>query len=126
MSSPDVDRLALVQELLELSRPLDNMKVQLAKIEWDYDGEGVELTAGHFSNLLLRYIQGEISDDQVETWANLVEGREDVQFATEDEAKLEEVLFELANPAITQTLDHLRAKTLLEIILGPSNDRTRI
>ena len=114
MTSSEMDRLALVRDLLEMSKPLEKIMAQLAMMDWDYEGDGVDLTKEHLAIALQRYLRGELSDSDIESWANQIEGREDVQLDAGSEQEIENVLYELANPALTQPLDHARAKMLLE------------
>ena len=114
MTSSEMDRLALVRDLLEMSKPLEKIMAQLAMMDWDYEGDGVDLTKEHLAIALQRYLRGELSDSDIESWANQIEGREDIQFDTGFKQEIENILYELANPALTQPLDHSRAKMLLE------------
>ncbi|MGQ5490874.1 hypothetical protein ACUH78_18710 [Thauera sp. ZXT1-4] len=113
MTSEETRRLALVHELLELTMPLERVIGELASMTWDYEGEGVELTQGHLTSVLQRYLRAEVSEAEVELWANQVEGRDDVQLDASAETLIEEVLHELANPLLTQQLDRTRAMELV-------------
>lgn len=77
---------------------------QLAAMPWDCEGRGFELTRMHLSTALRQYLDGALSTGGMETWANMVESREDVFFRRKHEREIEDVLRELANPAITQLL----------------------
>lgn len=112
-------RLSLVQALLELKIPLDEARSQLSTITWDYEGDGVELKASYVVNVLERYLQGELSSQEIELWANQIEGRDDVWFEVCSAHEIEEVLYELANPVLTQPLSFGRAAELLETLRDP-------
>lgn len=114
MTSSEMERLVVVRDLLELAKPLEKIMAQLAKMDWDYEGDGLDLTKRHLAMALQRYLRGELSDSAIETWANQIEGREDIQFEAGFEQDIKNVLYELANPALTQPLNHARAKMLLE------------
>jgi hypothetical protein len=113
MSDEEATRLALVRVLLEMTMPLERIVGQLAEMAWDYEGEGVDLTQGHLASVLQRYLRAEVSEADVEVWANQVEGRDDVQLEAGSELIIEEVLHELANPLLTQPLDRIRAQQVL-------------
>jgi hypothetical protein len=85
-------------------------------MDWDYEGDGVELTRRHLSAVLQRYLQAVLSARDVEVWANLIEAREDVCFDANYEREIEEVLYELANPTLTQPLDRSRASSLIKTL----------
>lgn len=117
MTSSEINRLAVVRDLLELSKPLGKIMAQLAVMDWDYEGDGVKLTKRHLSMALQRYLQGELADSEIESWATQIEGREDIQFEDDSVGEIEDVLYELANPALTQSLDQARARTLIGRLL---------
>lgn len=114
MVSKTKDRLSLVRDLLACTDTVQEIAAQLAEMGWDYDGDGVALTGAHLVAILRRFEAGLLSGEEVETWANLVEGRDDVEFEQEHSEEIEDVLYELANPELTQTLDKARAKMLIE------------
>jgi hypothetical protein len=120
MTPDEKFRLALVDSLLTMALPLADIAEQLAKLGWDYEGIGVRLTPDHFSNVLARYLRGEMSEVDVETWANLIEGRDDVEFDQSFEALVRDVLHELANPILTHPLDPARARHLVDILKSTS------
>lgn len=113
MTIEETRRLSLVRDLLEMTLPLENIIRELSVITWDYDGEGVELMQGHLTSVLQRYLHGEVCEADIELWANQVEGRDDIQLDARSEPIVEEILHELANPLLTQPLNHIRAQQLL-------------
>jgi hypothetical protein len=110
------ERLDAVRNLLILAKPLTEISVQLSNFSWDYDGEGLKLTRDHLRHALQRYLDGALSSIDVETWANLIEAREDIYFNAEDSTLIDDVLHELANPILTQSLDISRAAELLDLL----------
>ena len=109
----EAQRLAVVSDLLELAKPLDEIAKQIAAMDWDYEGTGVGLQRQHLRTMLHRFLENLITSVDIEAWANLIEGREDVYFCGDGEERIEEVLHELANPLLTQPLDRNRARELL-------------
>ena len=106
-------RFEVVKSLIELSCPLDVIAATICEFNWDYEGEPVELSRKHFVNALSLYMSGELSASEVEKWANLLEGREDIFFEKGSEEWIEEVMYELANPSLTVPLDIDHARTLI-------------
>jgi len=49
VTSGKKSRLAVINDLLEMTRPLEEIAAQLAAFEWDYEGDGVELARHHLS-----------------------------------------------------------------------------
>ncbi len=106
-----------MERLLRLTEPLQTIRTQLSQIPWDSLKDEVLLTADHLSSILERFLAGCFSIADVEDWANLVEGREDIGFPCGDEETVvKNVLFELANPIITQQLSPRRAEELLAML----------
>jgi len=110
------DRREIIRKLLELSWPLEDIAAKVRAIEWDSEGEPVPLTRKHLAAVLRRYLECHLSAKDVETWANLIEGRDDICFEAGSEDRIKETLHELANPALTQLLDNRRAAELHDAI----------
>lgn len=117
MTTPKTNRFAVIRDLLEIARPLTELAAQLGIVAWDYDGDGVKLTRLHLSSALQRYIDASLTASDIEVWANLIEAREDVSFEVGHDGKIEEVLHELANPLLTQSLDLNRAAAIRASLL---------
>jgi hypothetical protein len=108
-------RLETIGSLVELTGPLDTVAARVRTLEWDYEGETVILRRAHIAFALDQYLSGALSDVDVERWANLIEGREDISFEPRHEDWLDEVIFQLANPGMTVALDaELAAKLIAE------------
>jgi hypothetical protein len=112
MIAPQINRLSVIRDLLEISRPLAEISAQLSTLDWDYEGDGEKLTRYHLASALQRYLDNSLSASDIEAWANLIEFREDVSFEEDHYQQIEKVLHELANPLLTQPLDLDRAAVL--------------
>jgi hypothetical protein len=121
MTSNDLTRLNTVRDLLELKRPIQEVLYQLKNINWDFDGDGVELTTSHLKNALLLYLDGILSASEIEAWANAVECRDDIYFESNN-GRIDDVLHELANPLLTYRLDPSRARTLIDVLNDPHHE----
>jgi hypothetical protein len=108
------DRLRIINELLAFSRPIHELTDELTSMGWDYEGKEVLLEKQHVVSVLHRYMAGRLTGADVESWANLIECREEIEFSREFHEELEEVLHELANPALTCALCPQRASALLQ------------
>ena len=113
MNAREPDRLKLVQNLLSFSMPLHETMTQLAAMGWDYEGMPVTLTGAHLDSVLRRYLAGQLSAADVGNWANLIEGRDDIVFEPGCADRIDDMVYELANPILTQPLDASTASTLL-------------
>ena len=86
---------------------------------WDWSDEPLLiLTAEHFVSVMDRFLSDRLTADQLEEWAENLEQREDVGFASEKKELLDDLLFCLANPSInyeiTQEIIHQLRQRLLE------------
>ena len=103
-------RTALVEELLRLSRPLDVILRELANFAFDSEPL-VMLERRHLAAILDRFVAGELDEAAVESWADAIEMRDDVGLPDDDDV-VRDVLFELANPLLTEPLLSTRAVAL--------------
>ena len=101
-----MSRTAAIEALANISVPIPEAVSCLAKFPWDSETELVQLNHERFRNVLLQFKQGVLSEAEVENWANALECRDDVGFAT---SFLRELLHELANPLLTQRLSSEQA-----------------
>lgn len=107
------DRSVVVENLINLSRPLDDLRQQLSSFDWDFEGVAIVLNRHHVVNVLSRYLRGELTAIIVEQWANLLEGREDISFDRIHEKWIADTIYELANPVLTARLNMTRAHELI-------------
>jgi hypothetical protein len=100
------DRKAILLDMLNFSIPIDEIKKNISKISWDYNGEPVIIYRSHLINILNRFLLGELSKNDVEDWANLVECREDLEFDEKYFDDLSQIIHHLANPFLEGELDY--------------------
>lgn len=105
-------RIEVLHEVLGLSRSPEELKSLLSEYDWDCEKPLVELRTSHVLNVLTRYLRGELNEQQIEDWANLIESREDVSLEGDSRDILESSIYELANPYLTQPLTKERALRL--------------
>ena len=106
------DRKALLERLIALEEPLKPIQEALTKFKWDCEAL-VCLTPSHIADILRRYLDGAISADVVEDWADTVELRDDIGFQAPHESLIREVVYQLASPLLTRPLNFLKAQKLL-------------
>lgn len=105
------NRTETLTALLKYDRNLKEISSKLKNYEWDSDEELVTIKKEHVQKILERFLASELSAENVEEWANLVEGRDDISFSNEI---LTDTIFELANPLLTEELTKLRAEQLIK------------
>lgn len=102
-----MSRSVALENLLNLNAPLKEVQEALSAFPWDSNEELVALQPHHLAIALSKYLNGELSEEEIEAWANSIESREDISV----EATINrECLHELANPLLTQPLNPVRAQ----------------
>ena len=93
-----------IHSLVRLEQPLDTVRASLAEYEWDWNGPPIaRLDGRQVATVLRRYMVGEVSGEDVESWANLLECREDVEF----DLNAAQAIFDLANPDLQGQLSEV-------------------
>jgi hypothetical protein len=118
MDDRPLDRLQLVLQLVNLDQPVPQVLAGLAASGCDCDEPLCELTSTHMRHVLQRFVAQRLSAEEAEQWADAVECRDDIAY--ESSSAVGTVLFELANPALTQPLDLVRAQQLLGFLSDPA------
>lgn len=111
-----IDRYVALHDLLDFARPIRELRGLLAFHEWDFDGPPLVVDRGHFRRVLERYLNGDLSIRDIEDWANLIEGREDIAFESGNEELLREIVYELANPELAEQLSNQRARKIVSLL----------
>lgn len=115
----DTDRIALRREALRdlvlFVSPIASVQRSLRDFARDSD-ELSMLEKQHVLSVLKRFEDGEIAAADVEAWANVIELRDDVGY--DRETAVWDVLYELANPTLTEILSRERADVLASVLKG--------
>jgi hypothetical protein len=104
MSNKNIPRKKLLTTLLKLSAPLNEIIPPLQALGWDSEAELVIFTRHHALAILKRFLENKLSSDELEDWANAVEGHDDIGFEAEAAPLLQSFITELANPLLTEPL----------------------
>lgn len=99
--------------------PLLDVRTQLSQFEWDSDEDLIVLTAAHIAKVLGRFVSGNVAADEVETWANMIECREDIGFEAQQEETLKDAIICLANPVSQGPLTLGSAQRLTKQLVTP-------
>jgi len=101
-------------ELVTLTAPLDAIRRDLSQYEWDSAKEEIIITVPDVRKALRLFLEKTLSVNDIEDWANLIEGRDDLGLDSSAAPLLAEILHELANPILTRKLTEDVAKNWLE------------
>ena len=95
-----MNRQAVLSSLIQFNEPVTRLKVALETFPWDVDHPLATLTKNDVIAVLRRFTAGEFKADVLTEWANLVEGREDIELEPADAEAVSEAIFQLANPTL--------------------------
>jgi hypothetical protein len=102
-----MDRHQIIHSLVRFDLPLEALRALLSGLEWDWpDAPLAVVRRENILSVLRRWQAGELTKEDVEEWASLVEVRDDLDHNTADPA-VADTLFDLANPLLEGTLDEL-------------------
>ena len=104
-----------LEAMVLFDRPVRELQAIVAKLPWDADQPLVTLTRAHLKAVLRRYTAGEIDAPSVEDWANLIEGREDIDFERGRETVVADTVFDLANPLLQGPLAEIASGILARL-----------
>ena|SRR5437764_9452827 len=104
------ERKMALQNILELRNPVADAVRELSRFDFDSDEELVTLTPAHVVRVLGEYLAGELTERDVEAWAEALAGRDDVGMLEGFEQSLKQTLFELSTPEINEPIDRELAR----------------
>lgn len=87
---------------------------RLSILPWDSDDELVVLKRRQITSMLQRYLEGELSAQEVEDWADAIEGREDIGYEVSYEGLVLQAIIDLANPILSEQLTPQFAQEWIE------------
>jgi len=114
-------RQAALKAAVEARFPLAELQAGLAGFPWDSEPL-VELHRDHVTAVLRRVVSGEWTASDAAQWAELLEGRDDIGFAPEDEALLKTIIFEISNPDLYGPTDPDVARGMLRRLASPPGE----
>ncbi len=109
-----MNRAELLEKLLRLDGSLSEIEKELQTFGWDSDDPLVTLRREDILSILNRYIQSVLTETDIENWANVIEGRDDIGFEQGQDKLIHDIVFELANPSLTQPLNVETAQILID------------
>lgn len=111
-----MNRIDVLRDLVSFSKPVDVLSTALSKFDWDYEGQPLIVTGLEIKPVLKRFLAGEFTADELEMWANLIEGREDLEFEEQKYKLIEHVIYCLANPVLQGEITFESCKNLLSTL----------
>lgn len=108
-----MNRKLALEALIEMTVPISEAVSRMSQFPWDSEEALALLTPAHLERALVLFMRNKLSVSDIETWANALECREDLDSST---PVVDEVLYELANPLLTHALSLQRATHLLSVL----------
>ena len=108
------NRSKVLDDLLNLKRPLLEIQKDLAQLEWDSNDKICVFDEKKLANILNEYINNNISEQNLELWANMIECREDIQIDKRQEKLIKHIIFTLANPYLEGEISKLSIEDFLK------------
>ena len=90
----------LLREMVALGPDFDEAATASRPLGWNGRFDVERLTADDARQVLERYLAGEFGLDRLSSWAEALEGREDLELEGDAPADLAQLLFELSAPEI--------------------------
>lgn len=102
-------RLELLAEIFDFPESFSELWKQLWRFPWDYSWGKALLTKDAIISALTKGAEKNLYRE-LEDWANIIECREDVRYET---PKVEQSIFELANPVLYWEINNQKVQELL-------------
>ena len=108
----------LLHALLTLSRPLEKVSLSLLRYPWQSKKKLATVSRAHVASALRRYVNRGLTADDLEEWANAVEGQAEIALEPGYEALLKEALSLLASPGPDPITPRTAAKLVYRLETG--------
>ena len=105
-----------LHKLMDYSDDIAFLSQELKQYGRDFETSIAILTSSHLKNILTRYLSDLLTNENLENWANAIEGREDIAYASGIETQIERAIHQLANPLLTQPITHHTATSIMKTL----------
>lgn len=106
-----MDRAESLQQIISFGTNRDDAYAALLKHSWDSESELVVASRQLLSDVLQKYLAGDISSDDLEEWANFIECRDDIDYS-----EIEDYIYALANPQLMGSIDREKIAKMVELV----------
>ena len=101
---------ALIQ-IIKFGPNRDTAYMELLKLGYDSNVELYEVTKSDLAAVLKMYLSDNLSNDELEEWANFIECRDDLNYEA-----IEGYIYALANPYLDDEITIAKAAKMLELL----------
>jgi hypothetical protein len=113
-------RVGVLLDLLNLRTSVEELALRVRELPWDSDHDLVKLTNTQVLHVLNLFEEGKLSATDVSSWADLIDGREDIGFAPPLAGELRQFVFEVSSPELLSNFDD-SLRTWKQVLSGSSN-----
>lgn len=99
-----VSRASALDDLIVFRKPLNFLAEMVSDLGWSETPAAV-LTADHIVSVLQRFRSGALTSADVAGWADLIEGREDIDYQSDRYEEILQAIYVLANPVLNRLPD---------------------
>lgn len=107
-------RADILNDIVHLSAPLLDSIGLLRQFDWDSENALVTVTPNDIVKILQQFIDSQLSQQDVEAWANAIEGRDDIAYEGNHKDAINDVIFSMANPELTESMSIKFANELID------------
>ena len=104
------NRKDILMDLFFFKADLSELQNELSQYPWDAEEHVLIVSQRDLTNVIVRCIKNEITIDEIVTWANVIECRDDLDFEV---GEMQEIVFELANPEINGEITKERLEEII-------------
>lgn len=101
-------RSEALEEIITFGTERSQAILEISSFDFDSEIEYYIVSEIIFAKVLKKYLQNEISETDLETWANFIEGRDDVNYV-----KVADHINMLANPILSQSISKTNISNIL-------------
>ncbi len=109
-----IERKDALSLLVKRSVPVKEALSLLSAFPWDFPNPLLELKREDITAALTDYLIGSATAEDIEQWANAIEGRDDIELAPQFRSIIASALHQLANPLLTKPLTGISARELTD------------
>jgi hypothetical protein len=108
-------RKEILTDLILYKKELGTIQKELSIFAWYSNTPLVILNTTEIKEVFDNYLNENISNEELDDWANAIEMREDIGFGSD---KIKEIIFNIANPILTESISKQKIE---QYIVGLNN-----
>ena len=98
-------RADLIAQIAKFQSDITSAKKEIQNYPWDCDNELYILTRSDILNVFERYLSGSIKTEELSSWADFLECRDDLGYEKGSEEIIDKIIFWLGNPDINYPIN---------------------